>query len=74
VDSFGPKVPKAVVDEVNAAQKAIGAGTLKPFAAGVQDVLDNEGSILIARGTALTDGQILSMNALVSGVLGKIAK
>jgi basic membrane protein A and related proteins len=75
VDSFGPKVPKAVVDEVNAAQLAIGAGALKPFAAtAAQDVLDNEGGILIPRGTALTDGQILSMNALVSGVQGKIAK
>jgi basic membrane protein A and related proteins len=75
LDSFGPKVPKAVVDEVNAAQKAIGEGKLQPFAAAAaQDVLDNEGGILIPRGTALTDGQILSMNALVSGVLGKIAK
>jgi basic membrane protein A and related proteins len=75
VDSFGPKVPKAVVDEVSAAQLAIGAGALKPFAATAgQDVLDNEGGILIPRGTALTDAQILSMNALVSGVQGKIAK
>ncbi len=74
VDSFGPKVPKAVIDEVNAAQKAIGEGKLIPFSAAAQDVLDNEGSILIPRGGFLSDGQILSMNALVSGVLGKIAK
>jgi basic membrane protein A and related proteins len=75
VDAFGSKVPQAVIDEVNTAQKAIGSGKLKPFAARAsQDVLDNEGSILIPRGTALTDGQILSMNALVSGVQGKIAK
>lgn len=74
VDSFGPKVPKAVVDEVNAAQKAIGAGTLKPFAASRQDVLDSEGRIFIPRGGFLSDGQILSMNVLVSGVQGKIAK
>jgi basic membrane protein A and related proteins len=74
VDSFGPKVPAAVMAEVNAAQTAIGAGKLQPFAAAGQDVLDNEGHILIPRGTALTDGQILSMNALVSGVIGKIAK
>jgi simple sugar transport system substrate-binding protein len=74
VDSFGPKVPRAVIDEVNAAQKAIGAGRLKPFAAKGQDVLDNEGRVLIAAGQALTDSQILTMNALVSGVIGKIAK
>jgi basic membrane protein A and related proteins len=74
VDAFGPKVPAAVMAEVNAAQKAIGAGTLKPFAAGKQDVLDNEGKLLIAKNTALTDSQIPTMNALVSGVVGKIAK
>lgn len=74
VDSFGPKVPKAVVDEVNAAQKAMSVGTLKPFAAEGQDVLDSEGRIFIPRGGFLSDGQILSMNVLVSGVQGKIAK
>ncbi|MBS7808082.1 BMP family ABC transporter substrate-binding protein [Variovorax sp. PCZ-1] len=75
VDSFGAKVPKAVVNEVQAAQKAIGAGKLKPFmATAKQDILDNEGGIMIARGTALTDAQILKMNALVAGVQGKIAK
>jgi basic membrane protein A and related proteins len=75
VDGFGSKVPKDVVAQVNAAQKAIGEGKLKPFSASANaDVLDNEGGILIPRGTALTDGQILSMNALVFGVQGKIAK
>jgi basic membrane protein A and related proteins len=74
VDSFGPRMPAKVVSEINAAQKAIGAGKLKPFSASQQDVLDNEGKVLIARSTALTDGQILSMNQLVSGVVGKIAK
>jgi basic membrane protein A and related proteins len=74
VDGFGSRVPQAVQLEVNAAQKAIGAGKLKPFAAGKADVLDNEGAVMIPKGVALTDGQILSMNALVSGVVGKIAK
>jgi basic membrane protein A and related proteins len=74
VDAFGPKVPAAVITEVNAAQKAIGAGKLKPFAAGKTDVLDNEGGVIIAKGTALTDAQILTMNVFVSGVVGKIAK
>lgn len=74
VDSFGPKVPQAVIDEINTAQKAIGAGGLKPFAATQHDMLDNEGQVFIPRGTALTDGQIQSMNAFVFGVQGKIAK
>jgi basic membrane protein A and related proteins len=74
VDSFGPKVPAQVQAQVNAAQKAIATGSRQPFAAGSQDVLDNEGRVLIAKGTALSDAQILSMNALVAGVLGKIAK
>jgi basic membrane protein A and related proteins len=74
VDSFGSRVPQAVQLEINAAQKAIGAGKLQPFAAGKQDVMDTEGKPMIAKNTALTDSQILSMNALVAGVLGKIAK
>jgi basic membrane protein A and related proteins len=74
VDSFGSKVPANVIAEVNAAQTAIGAGKLHPFAAATQDVLDNNGHMLIPRASTLTDGQILSMNALVAGVIGKIAK
>ncbi len=74
VDAFGPKVPVAVISEVNAAQKAIGAGKLKLFSAGKADVLDNDGGVMIAKGTALTDAQILTMNVFVSGVIGKIAK
>jgi basic membrane protein A and related proteins len=74
VDGFGPKVPNTVVAEVNAAQKAIGAAKLKPFAAGKADVLSNEGGVMIPKGAALTDAQILTMNVFVSGVIGKIAK
>jgi basic membrane protein A and related proteins len=33
VEAFGKSVPKSVVDEVNAAQAAIGSGKLKPFGA-----------------------------------------
>ena len=74
VNSFGSRVPAKVIAEVNAAQKAIGAGKLKPFSAAKQDVMDNDGKAMIARGAALTDLQILTMNQLVSGVVGKIAK
>lgn len=71
VDHFGPKVPKAVREEVLARQKDIAAGKLKPFAG---PLADNEGRQVLPRGQALTDDQILNMNFLVSGVQGKIAK
>jgi basic membrane protein A and related proteins len=68
---FGPKVPKAVQDEVLARQKDIASGRLRPFAG---PIADNEGHVVIARGQVLTDPQILAMNYLVSGVQGKVAK
>ena len=74
VGDFGPKVPAAVQQEVLAAQKAIGAGTLQPFKAGKTPVRDNEGHEVIAAGQALTDAQILQMNWLVEGVQGRISR
>ncbi len=74
VEGFGASVPAAVQKEVLARQNAISRGTLLPFAAQRQAVLDNEGHTVIAAGTALSDAQIGSMNFLVSGVVGKIAK
>ncbi len=71
VGGFGPKVPKAVQDEVLARQKDIASGKLHPFTG---PVTDNEGKTVLPKGQVMTDGQILSMNFLVSGVLGKIAK
>jgi basic membrane protein A and related proteins len=71
VGAFGPKVPKAVQDEVLARQKDIASGKLKPFAGPLQD---NEGRAILAKGQALVDEQILNMNYLVAGVQGKIAK
>ncbi len=73
VEAFGPKVPKAVQDEVLARQKDIAAGKLKPFAAR-EAVLDNEGHVVIPRGHSLSDDQILNMNYLVAGVQGKVSK
>ncbi len=69
--AFGPKVPRAVQDEVLARQKDIAAGKLHPFAG---PITDNEGKAVIPAGAVMTDGQILSMNFLVSGVLGKASK
>ena len=68
---FGPKVPQAVRDEVLARQGDIAKGKLKPFTG---PIFDNEGRQVLAAGTTMTDEQILSMNFLVSGVQGKIAK
>ncbi|MDI1239818.1 MAG: BMP family ABC transporter substrate-binding protein [Polaromonas sp.] len=73
VDSFGPKVPKKVVDEVLARQKDIAAGKLHPFRARTA-LLDNEGREVLAAGQTLTDEQILGMNFLVQGVQGKLAR
>lgn len=71
VGDFGPAVPKAVQDEVLARQKEIASGRLLPFAGPIED---NEGKPVLPKGQAMTDEQILSMNFLVSGVQGKIAK
>ena len=71
VDSFGPKVPQKVADEVLARQRDIAAGKLHPFKARTA-LLDNQGHEMLAAGKTLTDAQILTMNFLVQGVQGKL--
>ena len=71
VGDFGSKVPKAVQQEVLARQKDIASGRLKPFSG---PIVDNEGREVVPKGQAMTDEQILTMNFLVSGVQGRIAK
>lgn len=71
VGDFGSRVPRAVRDEVLARQKDIAAGRLRPFTG---PILDNEGQTVIPQGVALSDDQILGMNYLVAGVIGKVAK
>lgn len=73
VDAFGSKVPKAVREEVLARQADMAAGRLQPFAARTA-VRDNEGRVAIAANTALGDADILNMNWLVEGVVGKLAR
>jgi basic membrane protein A len=73
VDSFGPKVPKKVVDEVLARQRDIATGKLQPFKARTA-LMDNEGHEVLAAGKTLSDEQILGMNFLVQGVQGKLNK
>jgi len=74
VDSFGPKVPKKVADEVLARQRDIASGRLQPFAvpAGGAVLRDNEGRQVLAAGQSLSDAQILGMNFLVQGVQGRL--
>ena len=64
-------MPQAVRDEVLARQRDIAAGRLRPFTGPIQD---NEGQTVIPAGVALSDDQILGMNYLVAGVIGKVAK
>ena len=71
VGDFGPRVPKAVQDEVLARQKDIAAGKLHPFRAAA-DVRDNQGQVVIAKGSVLRDEQILQMNWLAEGVQGHL--
>lgn len=71
VGEFGPQVPRAVQREVLARQKDIATGRLHPFHA-VRAVRDNQGREVVPAGTTLTDPQILQMNWLVDGVLGKL--
>lgn len=61
VGDFGTKVPRAVQDEVLARQKDIAAGKLQPFRAAAADVRDNEGHVVIAKGSQLSDEQILKI-------------
>jgi basic membrane protein A len=68
---FGTQVPGAVQEEVLARQKDIASGRLKPFAGPISD---SQGKLLVPRGQALSDAQILGMDYLVAGVQGKIAK
>ncbi|MBM3398648.1 MAG: BMP family ABC transporter substrate-binding protein, partial [Betaproteobacteria bacterium] len=68
---FGPKVPKAVQDEVLAKQRLVGTGKLLPFAG---PITDNEGKPVLPAGQALSDAQILNMNYLVQGVQGRITR
>ncbi|MDO5692210.1 MAG: BMP family ABC transporter substrate-binding protein [Pseudomonadota bacterium] len=66
VDAFGPKVPAAVQREVLARQQDIAAGRLHPFSG---PITDSEGHARAARGQALDDAGILSMDWLAQGVV-----
>lgn len=67
---FSPKVPQAVRDEVEAAKQKIFAG---------QDVFcgpikDQNGQVRVAAGQCMTDGEMLSFDWFVEGVVGSISQ
>ncbi len=71
VGDFGPKVPKAVQDEVLSRERDIAGGRLLPFRAGAEAVRDNTGQVRIPAGTALDDEQLQKMDWLVEGAQGR---
>jgi simple sugar transport system substrate-binding protein len=71
IEGFGPRVPQGVRTEALARQNDIASGKLKPFAG---PIVDNEGRTIVAEGQSLSDEQILNMNYLVQGVVGKAGK
>jgi simple sugar transport system substrate-binding protein len=69
VGDFGPKLPMRVQNELMRLQRAIGRGSLQPFAG---PILDNQDQVILARGQSLSDKEILNMNFLVQGVQGQL--
>jgi basic membrane protein A len=70
VGDFGPKVPAKVRSEIEQLQKDIAQGKRHPFQG---PIADNEGKPVLAAGQKLSDPQILNMNYLVAGVVGKVS-
>ncbi len=71
VGDFGTKVPAKVQQEVLAKQKLLGSGKLQPFSG---PITDNEGQLVLPVGQRLSDAQILQMNYLVQGVVGRVSR
>jgi len=64
-----PALPASVAEELDAAQAAIVAGDLKPFAGPIKD---QSGELKVAEGEELSDSEINSMTWLVEGVQGRV--
>jgi len=69
VGHFGPQLPAKVRDEIARVQKDIVQGKRHPFQG---PIADNEGKAVIAAGQQLSLDQVLNMNYLVAGVVGKV--
>lgn len=64
-----PELPADVAAEMAAAEAAIIAGTLKPFAGPIKD---QSGAEVVAAGAEMSDDEIKSMTWLVDGVQGTL--
>jgi simple sugar transport system substrate-binding protein len=64
-----PELPQSVVDEMKAAEAAIVAGTLLPFAGPLKD---QSGAERVAAGASIPDEELRGMNWLVEGVQGQL--
>lgn len=62
-------LPKAAADDINAAREALRSGKFNIFTGPIRT---NDGREAVAAGKTLTDANLLSMNFLVEGVVGKL--
>jgi simple sugar transport system substrate-binding protein len=69
IEGFGPRLPKRVQTELARLQRALAKGSLQPFTG---PVFDNQDGVVLAQGQTMSDEQIMKMNFLVKGVLGKL--
>ncbi|QNP49656.1 BMP family ABC transporter substrate-binding protein [Diaphorobacter aerolatus] len=68
LDGFNARIPSAVREELKSLEKDMVAGKLQPFRAAKAPIRDNQGTIRIAAGRALSDEEILKMDWLAEGV------
>ena len=68
---YNAAIPAAVIEEAEAARKAIEAGTLHPFQGPIND---QDGKEVVAAGAVVEDGKLLSMDWYVQGVQGTLPK
>ncbi len=68
---FGPAVPDEVKKLVAAAEAKIASDALHPFAGPVKD---QKGVVRVAKGTVMSDADMLAFNWYVEGVTGKLPK
>ncbi|MBN1919885.1 MAG: BMP family ABC transporter substrate-binding protein [Anaerolineae bacterium] len=66
---FGPMVPQAVAEEVNAAKAQIISGQLQPFTG---PLYDNTGTLRVPAGEAMSDEALLGFDWLLQGVTGVV--
>ena len=66
---FGPMVPEAVRQNVNAKKAAVIAGTVTLFSGPVKD---QSGKVQVPAGRAATDQELLNMKYFVQGVVGTL--